>query len=280
MELRNKLLWLFGTISTVSGIFTFIDYAIGFGEWLSANFGAQKMLDIRLVFYIGIFAFPIYLLYSVIKNKFRKNTTLTVDLRFDYLIVWYSDSRDIPETENPHRPYFIVNGHTKQAYYVSDLIAPYVKKRKFSFYTRSSKRALLAHFKKQGITPNHNNPKQEELGLIINKDGSLTALPKIIYELKNRKLHDLEILWLFPWYYRLLPSRFRGKHPNKRLLRKFSTKEVFKPPHYDLELVKIGKLAKDNKIMKRGDHLKDWSERNGYTYINRRFNDEDFLAEE
>ncbi len=205
---------------------------------------------------------------------------ITVDPHFAYLTVWYSDSRDTPETEKPHRPYFIANRHTKQAYHVSDLITPYVKKRTFQFNTKPSKSALLTYFKKQGITPNHNNPEPGELGLIFNKDGSLTPLPKIIYELKNLKLHDLEILWLFPWYRQLLPARCRYKRPHKQLLRKFSTKETYKPPHYGLELVKIGKIAKDNKIMKRGDHLKDWSERNGYTYINRRFNDEDLLAEE
>lgn len=137
----------------------------------------------------------------------------------------------------------------------------------------------MAYFKKEGININRNNPEPEDLGLIINEDNSLSVLPKIIYKLKNRTFTDLEIKWLFPWYYRFLPSRFRWKHPQKRLLLKISTKKTFKPPHYDLELIKTRKITKDNYIMKRGEHLNDWSKRYGYTYHNRRYNEKDFLSE-
>jgi len=207
----------------------------------------------------------------------RKETT--VDPRFAYLTVWYSDARDTPDTKNPHRPYFIVNWDTKQAYYVSDLIAPYIKKKMFQFGTYPSKRALLAYFKKEGITPNRKNPEPEELGLLINKDGSLSVLPKIIYKLKNRTFPDLEIKWLFPWYYHFLPSRFRSKLPNKRLLLKISTKEIFTPPYYDFLLFKTRKISKENYIMKSGEHLKEWAERYGYTYRNRPYSEKDLLAE-
>jgi len=241
--------------------------------WTMINFFSLPLSTIVLI--VGIMVGAIFIAIGLLGG--RKKTP--IDPHFAYLTVWYSKIGDTPDTPNPSQPYFIVNNDTKQAYWVSDLITPYVKKKKFQCDTRHSKKALMTYFKKVGININYRNPEPEELRLIINENGSLSLLPKIIYELKNRTFDDLEIEWLFPWHYHFLPSRFRHKPPNKRLLRKFSTKETFKPPQYDLMLIKTHKITKDSHIMNCLESLNQWSERHGYTYYARRYSAKDLLAE-
>ena len=279
MGLQNRFTWLFGAISTLSGVLTFMDYLTEFGVWFSATFGDSITLDIRLGFYIlGILLFPLYLIVSYLR------TDITPNPSFEHLTVQYSQKKDSPDSSSPSRPYFIVNLDANLAYYVSDLIAPYIKKKMFQWNAHDGEKALKKFFKDTGITIARINRTAEELGLIIHKNGSLSALPKIIYELKNRKLDDLEIEWLFPWYYNYLPSRCRNKPPRKRLLRKFSTKETFKPPHYDLELIETNNITKDNYILGRSkflssESLTQWSTRYGYTYQSIRYSEEMLLAE-
>lgn len=90
------------------------------------------------------------------------------------------------------------------------------------------------------------------------------------------KLEHLEIRFLFPWHY-YIRSWFRKigypyDKSNKRLLLNFKTKETCHPPKddRDLDLLQKGIVGCDDNILFPFESLKKWSERHGYTYVNRR----------
>jgi len=279
MELRKRVAWLLGAVATLSGILAFMDYATKFGEWLSTTFGDSIVLDIRLIFYIiGILLFPLYLIVSYLKK-----TNLQFDTRFTHLRVHYSQKTDSPKTKVPAQPYYIVNWDTKQAYWVPDLIVPFVKKKKLqNWNSHYHSDALKKHFKKNAIIINERNPTPKELGLKFDKNGLLirqTTETQIVAKLKGRKLSDVELVCLFSWYYRI-PFLNRGKFPNKILLRKYSTNETFSAPSDYSQLFDHKIISKENYIRRPFESNKSWSKRYGYTYHRRRYSEKELLEEE
>ncbi len=104
--------------------------------------------------------------------------------------------------------------------------------------------------------------------------------PDIVNKLKGLKLNDLEIEWLFPWYYYFLPSHKRGSPPNRRLLRKISTNETFDAPIHDLELFRNEIIAHQNHIRFPFESSRRWSRRHGYNYRGRQYTEDELMAEE
>jgi len=102
--------------------------------------------------------------------------------------------------------------------------------------------------------------------------------PQIVSKLKGRRLNDLEIEWLYPWYSGL-HTRMRKHPPRKRLLRKFSTKETFKAPDHDIELTNNNIISKDNAIMRPWDSVERWSKRQHYNYVKRRYSEDELMSE-
>jgi hypothetical protein len=93
---------------------------------------------------IGATALTTYLLL-----EWRKKST-TVDTRFTHLTVHYSQRIDNPDIEKPARPYYVTNSRTNQAYWVSDLLEPYVRQHKIDWFSHDGEKALRDYFKKQG----------------------------------------------------------------------------------------------------------------------------------
>jgi len=185
------------------------------------------------------------------ENKKLGKKRRRVDPGFSYLMVYYSDRKDSPDSTKPHRPYYIVNSkntQSKQAYWVSDLIEDSVRKHTFSFCTFDGEPALRAYFKEQDI---HNNERfvtsGEELGLGFRSDGSLYGkLKKMDPELLRRfkdnkqKFYDFKLALIYTW------GKPEVYPPRKRLLIKISTKEAFEPPIIDLELYDNDILSGEN----------------------------------
>lgn len=105
--------------------------------------------------------------------------------------------------------------------------------------------------------------------------------------IRSPKLEHLEIRFLYRWYYYFVswfkpigPDIPRGKNiPNKRLLINTKTNEAYHAPENDLEIVSKGIIGKDENILHPFESLKKWSERHGYTYVNRRFRNTELTEE-
>jgi hypothetical protein len=177
----------------------------------------------------------------------RKEST-TLDPRFKHLRIFYSDRDDKPDAERPKRPYYVCIGN--QAYYVPDLIVPFIRPHKFSWVSYDSKEALLAYFEEQGITPKNKYPSDEELGLWLKQNGSLVLAepklePDLLERLKKRKLEgkldDFQIVFLYPWYSWFLKFLHidvvkKGFPPYRRVLANLRTKEAFFAPPTCIDL--------------------------------------------
>lgn len=129
--------------------------------------------DFSIISFVAVWAFPAYVIYVIVKNKFFKG--ITIDPIFQNLEVHYSQKTDTPDTKKPAKPYYIVNKKTKQAYWVSDLIIPYVKSKKIQYDSHDGEKALKTSFKEAKYHINPVNPSPNELGLELMEDGSLVS---------------------------------------------------------------------------------------------------------
>lgn len=212
-----------------------------------------------------------------------KRTKVSVDPRFSFIAIYYSDSQDTPDTPKPHHPYFVANHNIKQAYLVPELIDNYVRKHTFDYRSFDGEKSLKDWFKKQDITPHDRYPTsyEEELGLRFKRDGTLYGIftrmnPELLAEYKENKLkfQDLRLLLIYPW---LKPKAYP---PTRRVLLKISTKEPFEPPLIDLELYENNVL--DGQVYSRlpREPYKVWCWRNHFKQLRRwRYPIENLLPE-
>lgn len=173
------------------------------------------------------------------KKKMTTNDSslANVDPRLWYIEIYYSDKNDSPDTIEPHRPYYVVNRKSGQAYWVSDLVINHVRRHTFCFYTYNNATKLQEYLRSQDITINERAPSGEELGLRFFLDGSLYVMSEIApeelqkYEENKRKFQDFKIVLVYTYgYKRIYP-------PTRRLLVKISSNEAFHPPLHDRDLI-------------------------------------------
>lgn len=203
------------------------------------------------------------------------------DPRFANLMICYSRRDDTPDTPIPARPRYVVNSQTNQAYWVSDLLEPYIRQHKIGWYSFNDEKELRNHFQKHGIVTNDIPQKQpEDLGLHLRRDGLLEFvdldLERLLKRLDGRKIDGVTIFKLYPWHYYYRKKPF---YTNKRLLLKHSTHEVFVAPFHDLELIDRGLIDSDNKCRRPFESLRRWSKRMKYTYMDRRYSEAELLVQ-
>ena len=210
--------------------------------------------------------------------KRKSHVLTTIEPRFAHLTIHYSQITDTPDTPNPARPRYVANTTTNEAYWVSDLLEPYIRQRKISWHAHDGSEALKTHFKKNRIHPNEHDPKPEDLGLSLSRDGSLQSpdpnFVELLSKLEGKKLDNLRILKLFPWYSYFSTSGYTSK----RLLLKHSTNETFDSPLHDLELAEKGIIDSENYTMKPFESLEAWSKRHKYRYIRKRYTEGELLG--
>jgi hypothetical protein len=278
MSLKNKVGWAFGVLSAFSTVVQLLEFGSNFGTWLSTITGETVNLVIQILLFLFMSLFPIYLVVNYRAGKKQKK----LDPRFIHLTIHYSQRTDNPDTSNPAKPSYIVDNRTKQAYPLSSWLDPFIKQHLISYHPHDGETALKTYFKKNGIHPNEVDLLPEYLGLSFGKNGLLVKIegePQIVSKLRGRRLDDLEMYWLYPWYHYLLPSSMRKNPPRKRLLRKFSKKKTFNYPSHDIELVENNIISKDTKIMLPWDSLESWSNRHHYTYIDRKYSEDELMKE-
>lgn len=194
----------------------------------------------------------------------------SIDPRFAHLTVHYSNIRDTPDTENPARPRFVTDNGRKQAYWVSDLLEPYIRQHKICWFSYNGQRALMASLDRENYGIRRRAPLPEELGLSIDNDGSL-KLAKVskvesdlVSKLRDSKLEDLQVVFLER-------KRFRSLSARRTLLLKFSTKEAFLSPPFAPALVENGIVTSETYGMHRWQTCKCWCKRHGYTFTERHY---------
>lgn len=178
-----------------------------------------------------------------------------IEERFAHLTIHYSSRKDSPTESNPQRPYVVVNENTKQAYWVSKLIEPYIKQYKFDWYTHDDEAKLRAWLRTQKVNLNQNKPSPEDLGLWLTAYGTLMplhnplnleAIHKFRQQKNNGKFNDLQIAFIFPWYTYFSRSLFnRSFPPDKRLLLNFTTHVANSLPPSHLQLYREEILPSD-----------------------------------
>jgi len=229
--------------------------------WLaSPSFPPQSIISAILVL-VGIAV----VLYGVKALKDGHKGRVTVDHRFAHLTIHYSQRTDSPDTPNPARPRYVVNGKTKQAYWFSDLLEPYIKRRIFAWYSHDGEQALREYFTQNSINVHETDPLLiDDLGLIIDEFGGLyPADSPLMVELRGRKLDDFHIICLYPWYDF---ARHEGL-PKNRLLIQHSTMQAFTPPPEDVNGLMAAKIMpRQSDTMRPWDSLKRWCERHHYTF--------------
>jgi hypothetical protein len=173
-----------------------------------------------------------------------------LDYKFKNLSIHYSSRKDSPDKPDPDRPYFVKNEDTKQAYWVSDLIEPYVRQRKIQWFTHDNATALRAYFKSQGVMINQRNPSDEELGLWFGPNRLLLTMkerisPGLLEKLKELKLQGklrrFQVWFIYPKhkFFLYILSRSwmeRDSPPSKWVLVDYERKRAFGAPLEFLQL--------------------------------------------
>jgi hypothetical protein len=225
------------------------------------------------------FILPIVLKVREIRTKHAppiKLTTSTTDLRFADLTIHYSQIKDTPDTQNPARPVYVTENRKKQAYWVSNLLEPYVIQHKIFSYSHDGEKALTAYLELEHYEIIRRAPLPEELGLSINQDGSV-ELAKVktesdlVSKLKGRKLEDLQIVFLER-------KRFLSIANRRTLLLKISTKQAFLAPTCAPELLENGIVTSERLGMFRWESCKCWCKRHGYTLIERHYRESELTS--
>ena len=219
---------------------------------------------------IGATALTVILIVSL----FRKRTN--IDLMFIHLTLHYDGKKDTPE--------YIVNNKSKQAYWISDLLTLYIRQRRIPTH-RHKKGGVQAYLKEQGFTVNERDPLPIELGLKYRLDKTLwwadsKLSSDLLDKLKGKKLDDLKLVFLFPWYYHIIPTRGHD-YPDKRLLLKNSTlKQAFEPPNIAMDLVENDIITSQIMVLRPFESLKKFAKRyDGYTYSRKSFTIKALLQE-
>jgi uncharacterized membrane protein YeaQ/YmgE (transglycosylase-associated protein family) len=224
---------------------------------------------IGLLSIIGATALTVILIMSML----RKRTS--IEAYFTHLTVHYDGKSNKPE--------FITNNKTKQAYWVSEILTPYVRKHSIPTH-RHKKGQIQTYCKEQEITLNERDPLPSELGLRYRMDKTLTWTyskmnTDFLNKLSGKKLDDLKVVFLYPWYYYFISTKMR-ELPNKSLLLKISTKEAFEPPRITMDLIEKDIIPSQILILKPRESLKKFAKRyDGYTYNRRCFTENALLKE-
>lgn len=244
--------------------------------FLSAILGEVPSEAIWFVFGASSICFMLAIVFQVRRIRTTRAlssqvSTSTTDPRFAHLTIHYSQVRDAPDVQNPARPRYVTNNRTKQAYWVSDLLEPYVRQHKISWYSHDGEKTLLAYLDHEHYSANRRAPLPEELELSFDKDGSLKLLQvqmesDLMSKLKGRKLEDLQIVFLER-------RRFLSSPARRKLLLKFSTKQAFLPPSCTYELVDNGIVTFEGYGMYPWEGCKRWCKRHGYTLIRQHYPD-------
>jgi hypothetical protein len=251
-------------------IFIIVSLSFQILEWagVTPSFLVPYLAAIVLGFaVVGLICITIIAFFVWIKRHIRH------DARFKHLTVHYSSRKDSPKVMEPNSPRFIVNGDTKQAYWVSDLIEPYVRQNKIDWFTHDNLHELRVHFKKQNINENKRKPYPHELGLWIKPNGSLALIePELKPEMLERletckrkgKLKNYEIAFLNPWYCWILRSQFfirQAYPPNKRIIANLSTKEAFGAPYENLDIIKHNLISHNSYSPRPTEDISKWCKR-------------------
>jgi len=128
------------------------------------------------------------------------------------------------------------------------------------------------------------NPLPEELGLRFLKDGALLSAEEmakadeLVKKLQGRRLDDLRVVCLYPWYCRLFRS-LQGTSVPRRLLIKYSEKKAFEPPLHDLELIENEILDRQNYATRPFESCEKWSKRRGYNFTAKRYTEDELVGE-
>lgn len=231
--LRKVILWFIGLVAEIL-LYAFL--APTFGSVLNMFSGMASTLTIQGVFGLFIMSTMVAIIGSLIYMQLRK--TKNLDYRFKHLRLEFSRTEENPRTSEPHKPVFVVNLYAKQAYYLSDLIRPYVKR--IASTSHDSEQILKQSLRKQKITINERKEFfPEELNLWIRPDGEPQPQEKgidsaTLQQLKefahNGKFKKLQIAYIYPWYCWTRSSMESHCPPDKRLLIDFSTPERIARP--------------------------------------------------
>ena len=101
----------------------------------------------------------------------------------------------------------------------------------------------------------------------------------LLDRLSSKKLDDLKVVFLYPWYYHFISTRNRD-FLNKYLLLKISTKEAFDPPQVTFDLLTKDIIPTQSLALRPFESLKKFAKRyNGYTYDRRTFTENMLLKE-
>ncbi len=244
----------------------------------SVDFVFYALIGLAL---LGIFGSAIILLFDKYSLSISiLKTTKRAHPHFEYLTIHYSQKGDTPDTPKPARPRYVTNNKTKQAYWIPELLEPYIKQGLFSWDTYDGGDALLSDLKKQHYKINSTYPSLEELGLYVkwNKKLTTTEDVQMVIKLRGHKLDDWRLIYLYPLH-RYIHMWFRKTPPNARLLLKVSINQTFIPPPNDLELVYKRIIQHYSKIKYPFESVKRWSERHNYEYMGRSINEEELINE-
>jgi hypothetical protein len=255
-------------------------------------FVSEALGQIPLVVKWLIFAVTVTIAIVLAIILWRKSRNF-LDPRFKGLQIFYSNKNDSPSTERPNRPYYVVNNATKQAYYVPDLIASYVRQYKIAWTAYDDKEDLHSYFDSQSINKNLRDPSDEELGLWLMSNRHLVVMerklePNVLAELKKRKAEckfkDYQIIYLYPWYCWFL--RFRAVEdkawpPNRIILADYSKiREAYGAPSETMHLLRENIISVDACTPRPNEDILKWCKRKrDLKYMYRTFIVEELLEE-
>ena len=225
------------------------------------------------------------ILISLVFISRRQRKVENIDPRFHSIVIYYSDEKDSPDSKEPHIPYFVANYFVSRAYWVPNNLNVYVRQHYFQHFSFKNKKAIMALLKKQKIEIHDELPKSDaDMGLRFRSDGNLYGYYNVDATLLNKfkenrnKFSDFKIAFLYPWL------RKPVYPPNRRVLIKISTNEIFESPTtpiYDLDLVENSVLDSQNYTRFPYEPYWLWSWRNHFKPLHRwRYPIENELADE
>jgi hypothetical protein len=271
-------------------LFLLVSLLIQIFEWYGVT--PQSLAPYSMIITL-IFAIIGIIFLALLARIRSQQKSSKLDPRFRRLHIYFSDSQDSPTSKELHRPYYVVYEVTKQAYYVPELIFPYLRQQKIACTTYPNKTALLNHFKQAGIHPNNIQPPSSDLdlGLWLKPNGSLVVAerrlePEMLEKLKKLKLEgkfkNYQIAFLNPWYCWFFPCRRVENYafpPTKRILVK--GKEAFGAPEESLDLTRFNKIIPMDKCTPRPyEDITKWCKRKkGWKFESRTFTVEELAGD-
>jgi hypothetical protein len=257
------------------------------------SYGVYPLSDIasNIPFFIITAMFGVFLWgwLKRIENALGKKTTTsaqestpkyTPDSNFDHLAIHYLRVKGAPDTPDSSQLRYITNVQNRQAIRLRELpewLAPAIKEHKIMWFPYDDEKVLGKTLSETFFSIRDVVPLAETLGLKLVKGQweRFTTNSELLSKLGDRKLENLQVLDL--------TRRYFFSEKKRTLLIKFSQteakSEVWLAPPYIFELAEKGIIAEEGKGMRFYESCKKWCDRNGYTFIDRRYPESAFLAE-